>query len=478
MKSSRGLVSRCRFQFLCSTLALFAVLFSARSATPLDAPVYQVGETARVDVISTFAFVVIDPEKTDALKQKEAQRIPVIYRWNTNAVQDAIDRLRSLLATNHEDFMVALEGTFNRPTLGNQAVTNQRFRRFVSSFQNAHKGFPLSSNLARAWALGQPDGEFTAPLEERLQVAMARPLRPDEQPNEAKIGWQVKLVPSDATSALAALDVNRARAIARSNVIALTKFRQEFRNEFLPPEKPLGRFLAPFIRPNCFPEAALTREAREKAIGNISSINRYEPGDVIVRAGDVVTAGSKAALDEFRARLAMLRGPEPVAIPVPPSPSIVPWVWAAGATVLALSTALFFWRRSRRQFAALALVPESLGHDAVLALRNDPVIRARLLEHLTRLLGHSVVQRLFAQRGQLLGTQQTAIAQTAELEERLEKVRTNMQERFHAYEQRIADLEKELAAAEEQNRDLIRAKIALAKQELEAERARNPADWN
>jgi hypothetical protein len=273
--------------------------------------------------------------------------------------------------------------------------------------------------------------------------------------------------------------VERTRGINRSNVVALNKLQQNFRNSFPQEQKAIGRFLAPFIRANCFPEAALTHEARQKQIGNLSSVNRYDPGDVIVRAGDVVTSGTKAALDEFRARLAMLRGPEPVSAPVailPISPN--PWWWAGGAVLFALGAAIFFWWRARRRVASLALVPESVGPETVAALRNDPVIRARLIEHLTRVLGQSVVQRLFAQRGQLLNAQHEATAQTAELEQRLEKVQTNVQERFRVYETRIAGLEKELAAAEEQNRDLIRAKIALAKQELEAERARSPVDWN
>jgi hypothetical protein len=469
-------VSCSLFRFFCALAFGLAALMSAQSASSADAPVYQVGETARVDVVSTFSFVVVDPEKTEALQLKEAVRIPVIYRWNTNAARLALGNLRDTFTANRQDFAAAIESTFNRQAVAERALTNQRFRRLVSNFQSAHKGFPISSNLARAWALGENDGDHVAPFEERLQLAMARFIRPDEQPDEAKIGWQLKIVPGDATTTPSIAEIQRVRAVGRSNVIAITKLRQEFRNGFPQEQKAMGRFLAPFIRPNCFVEAALTHEMRQKQIGNLSSVNRYEPGDVIVRAGDVVTGGTKAALDEFRARLAMLRGPE--LVQRVPAPSLAAWWCAGGITALALTAALFFWSRARRHVGSLALVPESLGHDTVVALRNDPVIRARLLEHLTRLLGQSVVQRLFAQRGQLIDTQETATAQTAELEQRLEKVQTNVQERFRVYETRIAGLEKELAAAEEQNRDLIRAKIALAKQELEAERARNPVDWN
>ncbi len=471
-------MSRSLFKVFSALVIWLAAFLSARSANTSDVPVYQVGETARVDVVATIAFVVLDPEKTEALQQKEVVRVPVIYRWNTNATQLALGSLRESFATNREEFIAAIERNFNRETIAERALTNQRYRRLVGNFQNAHKGFPLSSNLARAWALGDNDTEFVAPFEERLQMVMTRFIRPDEQPAEAKIGWQVKLVPTDGVASLTTNEVERTRGINRSNVVALTKLRQDFRNAFPQDQKAMGRFLAPFIRANCFPEAALTREARQQQVGHLSSVNRYEPGDVIVRAGNVVTSGAKAALDEFRARLAMLRGPEPVAVPPLPVPSMASWWWAGGAALFALSAALFFWWRARRRIASLALVPESVGPETVAALRNDPIIRARLIEHLTRVLGQSVVQRLFAQRGQLINAQHEATAQTAELEQRLEKVQTNVQERFRVYETRIAGLEKELAAAEEQNRDLIRAKIALAKQELEAERARSPVDWN
>jgi hypothetical protein len=156
----------------------------------------------------------------------------------------------------------------------------------------------------------------------------------------------------------------------------------------------------------------------------------------------------------------------------------VPWVIVGAVSVVALGVVAVFLVRSRRQNMALALLPESLGQEAAVALRNDPIIRARLVEHLTKLLGQSAVQRLIAQRSQLLNENQSAAVQTGEIEARLEKVQAQMVEKFQGYEKRIGELEKELASAEEQNRDLIRAKIALAKQELEAELANGRVNWN
>ncbi len=464
---------RCR-----SIFSLVAVIstggFVAFADNFSKVPQYRVGEAAREEVVATLSVAAIDPEKTEALRQKEMPRFPVIYRWNTNAVEEAVTHLRDAFATNRQNFVVALRSSFNRSVLDDRGLTNQRFHRLLSSYQSAHKAFPLSSNLAVAWARGEADDEHIAPFESHLRGVMNRYFRADEQPPEAKIGWQVKLVPSDATSPLLPAQVQQTRSIARSNVLALGKIRFDYRNELSPESRAVAKFASSFLEPTCIPDVVLTRELRDKEVGTLSHVNRYEPGDIIVRKGEIVTAGTKAALDELRGKLALIQGPTAtMSVTVR---STAPWLIAGATILLAMGTTLFLWVRYRRKTVALALMPESLGQEAAVAVKNDPVIRARLTEHLTRLLGQSVVQRLLAQRGQLIKTQETAAVQTEELEQRLEKVQSDMQERFGAYEDRIAELEKELAAAEEQNRDLIRAKIAVAREELERARAR--VNWN
>jgi hypothetical protein len=466
-----------RFRLLLSGLCVFSAgagIAFANNASKV--PQYRVGDKAQADVVATIRVAAVDPEKTAALREKEAPRVPVIYRWNTNAIEEAVLELRDAFATNRQNFVVPLQKSFNRSVLEDRHLTNQRFSRAIHSFQSAHKSFPLSSNLAVAWARGEPDDEYIAPFEAYLRKAMNHYLRPDEHPPEAKIGWQVKLVPSDATSPLQPPAVQRTRGIARSNVIAIGKVRFEYRDETSPEPRAIGKYALSFLQPTCIADAALTREWRDREVGTLTSVNRYEPGDIIVRKGETITPATKAALDEFRGKLALIQGP--TTGPALGSRPLTPWLIAGGATLLALVTALVLWLGFRRKTMALALVPESLGQETAAAVKNDPVIRARLTEHLTRLLGQSVVQRLLSQRGQLIKTQEAAVQQAEELGQRLEKVETDMQERFGAYEQRIVELEAELEAAEEQNRDLIRAKIAIAKEELERERAKARVDWN
>jgi len=61
----------------------------------------------------------------------------------------------------------------------------------------------------------------------------------------------------------------------------------------------------------------------------------------------------------------------------------------------------------------------------------------------------------------------------SELERRLEHLHTPLQERISAYEKRIAELEQELAAKGEENRELIGARIAVTRQQLHVERERS-----
>ena len=118
---------------------------------------------------------------------------------------------------------------------------------------------------------------------------------------------------------------------------------------------------------------------------------------------------------------------------------------------------------------AETIVVPHLTHEAALPPADA---RERLLPHLAHLLKDKLVRRLISQRSELLDTQQKAAADIAEMEARLAKIHAPLQERLRAYEQRISELEKELAQKGEENRELIRAKIQIAREHLAAAK-----DW-
>ena len=115
--------------------------------------------------------------------------------------------------------------------------------------------------------------------------------------------------------------------------------------------------------------------------------------------------------------------------------------------------------------------PERVG-------RLPATMRAVLIPQLARMMMNRLVQALFAQRESLIDTQAEATRRMAELEERIGRAQTTVERRFAAYEGRIAELESQLTAKEEENRELMRVNFQLAKKALEAENGPQPARVN
>ncbi|HET7536741.1 MAG TPA: hypothetical protein VFJ90_09820, partial [Candidatus Didemnitutus sp.] len=161
------------------------------------------------------------------------------------------------------------------------------------------------------------------------------------------------------------------------------------------------------------------------------------------------------------------------------------WI-AVVLTVVCLALLLILWRLRARPSNALVL-----AHPGAMAAGTDPAgaddvwrTRALIAEDKAQraqeairsgALGwmkEKIFQVLSRQRTELLTAQQRAGQEMLELEQRLEQLHAPLQERIHAYEKRIEELEKDLAAKGEENRELIGARIAAAKQRLSTERER------
>ena len=105
-------------------------------------------------------------------------------------------------------------------------------------------------------------------------------------------------------------------------------------------------------------------------------------------------------------------------------------------------------------------------------------VQPNLESHLVEALKDAVVQELANQRRALLAGQQQAAAELTELARRLESVQTPMLERLRAYEQRIQDLEKELSEQSKENRELLKLKIDLLREQIEKERGHSRINFN
>ena len=91
------------------------------------------------------------------------------------------------------------------------------------------------------------------------------------------------------------------------------------------------------------------------------------------------------------------------------------------------------------------------------AHRATAVVREGLMPQFVRLMREKVLQRLSSQRAHLIDSHVTGTMQVLELEERLEKIQSQFHTRLTAREQRVTDLEKELAAKDGFIRELLKA---------------------
>jgi hypothetical protein len=104
--------------------------------------------------------------------------------------------------------------------------------------------------------------------------------------------------------------------------------------------------------------------------------------------------------------------------------------------------------------------------------RAQAMIRTGVLPHLRQWLKQKLVRQLVADRTRLLETQQAAVHKVRAVEERLSRLEREILLQNDTYQARIEALTRELLTAKEENRELIRARIAQVKAEMQAARAR------
>jgi hypothetical protein len=235
----------------------------------------------------------------------------------------------------------------------------------------------------------------------------------------------------------------------------------------------LAKSIASNLQANVLYDEALTREERRAIVGSISSIDRYRAGQALIRQGDVVTPAARAALDQLRAI-----SPEGVSVvetlPVAaPAPTIVmreaePWYGGTGTliavSILVLALAILFLARRVRH--THQVVQHSTALTVMQAEREgvpgDNPERAQIVE---RALRDAVVQSLYGQRQQLAAQNRQATEKLEDLEARISRLQPQIRAKLRAYEDRIAELEGELAFVRAESRERLREQIEDTRRE-------------
>jgi hypothetical protein len=532
---------------------------------------YQVGDRATANVVTPVQLVVIDQERTEALRREEAQRVPAIFRFNTNAAAEAELKMLTAYTAAKEGFLKAVERTYKKRVLDEAIIAQDQFGRVVSNYQKQNRSFPLSTNLAITWALGESDQTLLEDFVLALIGATGGYLRPDNLSANAKLGPQhARVVRVGSTNALSDLDAALAQSVAvhKSNFVAVGQMRKELQGKFGPAEQWVGKFLAGFVRENCVCEENLTWQSRNRRTDPILTADTYEAGTIIVKAGALIDLKTKAALDELARRTEadevkaqaaeQGRKAEAMAAELKRSAAEERRKADAAAAELAHLTAeqgrqaealvsdltrafaqqqkkteaeaaelkkaamaaqlqrlkaeeryrirmisvlvgaaaamFALWLILRRRQGTTNLLPMVSGEASAVKQLSDtvvacpacqepismpaPVMRERLLHELARWVKQEFLRRLVGSNKALRETQRLAALQVAELERRLGEIKGPIHERLKVYEERILELERELAAKGAENRELLKATIRIARERLEARRIQDGVAWN
>lgn len=486
-------------------LVLAAALPPVFSMSARQAADYQLGDKAEEDIVATSAISAVDPAGTEALREKEAMRVPAMVRFDTNAAAELEAKFRTLFSRTRQNFLESVEKDFGHRKLSDQELASFRFESLTILFEKQNRLFPLATNRAALWASGDADEGYEDSLASTLGQAVAAPIRPEPLPKDIKIGYTVRLIPvGDFKESFTVQAAERqSRNFSRSNFVTLADAKKKFLSVFPTEERDVAKYLVTLLRPNCIVDEGITRSLRAKRTEGLWSVSKYEPGQIIVRRGQVIDSKIKAALDQLKEKavvgqLQELQARQQTAVGQlqqlvatdrakgAQAQEHVRWlIGLLGAVVFILAVAI--WQLARRK-QTVALVPAANGgalewqERALVAEQQTEKLQAAarsgLLAHLSHWLSRMLTQRLISQRRLLLDTQSNAAAEMAELEARLEKVQAPLQDRLAAYEKRIAELEKELAVRGEENRELLKAKIEMMRRQLEAEREKNRLEFN
>lgn len=445
------------------------------------------GRAQSPEAASQFAPVdleVIDVEATVAIASKAGERVPIVLIHDPGVALVVSGTFDEAFTGTRRDFLDRMEAQMGARVLDGAAVATQAFRDFRADFQAANTRFPVAPALAQTWARGF-DGE---PVRERIG-RLLQAIERDQLIGQIRPASSIFVVDLGAAGPVRTWGevAPRARAVDPSVVLTIPAAGELLRRTTDPLDRSAEGYLAGLLRSNVAEDAYLTGLLLGERLGEAAVRRTIVRGTRLTEDGRPLDAWAALALGQLgRLGIQPLDAPPSAAAPPasvaasqPELPAtgaaaggfaLPPWVWliagivictTAAATILALVLA-------RRRAAGGLMVMDRPGGSAAEGAVGHPVREWR----------ERIVRALFTQRSVLLANEQAASRRVQEMEERLARLQPAIAEKIRGYEQRIEALEKEIAERDAETRDLLRAKLVLARKELEAEVARNRLTWN
>ena len=256
-----------------NTLILFlaAILLAA---LPLRAavPDYKLGDTAQEDVIMPVTLNVLNAEATETLKNREASRVPLVFKINTNATDEAEFALRDAFHSARTNFEDALHRTMKGKPDNERVVGSVLFDQAVMSAQRRVGSFPLLEQLAPLWARDESDAAMQSILVRQLREVMSRPVVAG-RPEGFNSKNSIRLVDVDALDeTLTTKDVEQRGYVVRGEqVLRLTDARSQIRTNIFAQLKAAGGYLASFVHTNAMEDVETASSRLDKTINETNA---------------------------------------------------------------------------------------------------------------------------------------------------------------------------------------------------------------
>lgn len=460
---------------------------------------------AKSDMYAPSDFVVVDVERSMRVFSAQGEPVPLVVRVNTHATSLMVEQLNEAFDLAREAFLSALEEAYGARQIEIRRINSAKFRSFQNEFQSANPLFPVNLVLAQSWAKGY-DGISTR---DRLASAMTSVTREYYLADFAEdTVLFIASTPEDAVVRSWSDAAQTVRLADHGEILGIEEAGFLVRRSLDALDRSVGGFVTGLLRPTVAVDEHLTGLLMRERLGDRVVMKKFNEGDFIVRAGEPLDRWTSLAIETVermgldtpevisaveKVVVEVNEPPVPVSVEVPEeivAPLSPPPVEAQS------TTARSFWQLLDKPFVAGGLAGGLVGCLGLavwmLFLRKGPGstslvvqsqgqpsdLREAIVPHLARELKNRLVSVLFAQRHALLENEEAASERVREMEARLARLQPAIAEKIRSYEQRIENLEKEIEEKDQETRDLLRAKLVLARKELDAEISRNRIDWN
>jgi len=462
---------------------------------------YRVGDIAVADIATPLALDVPDAAATAQLQSAKGTEFPALFRGFPEASNLMTSDFLVAFEQARTNFLAELASAFQAAPVAETVFASADFGRLVTVCGVKNKNFPVTDELAAAWARGDRAQAIQEKLLAALQRAAGGCILPEALPKSLVIGATIRLVSvTNLEQKLSVAVVETSPLVPAAGMVTLADAQAQFRRKFPAGQELLARALADLLKPNCYFDAPFTQLMRGTAVCQLTVADHFDAGDVIVHRGEKIDAKMLAALalrnEKLKANAAVVTSvvanPPAPASASPPPPRVRIVVAPVAATPPAIVSVKAANRHTRLILMLAAISFGALivaGWQVYCRRRPDasasptlqvqlPLPEASRLEispQVAQVVQDAVLQELAAQRRNLLLAQAAATEEVTALVQRLDELQLPLQKRLHSYETRIQALEKELSERSEANRELVQMKIEVIRLRLESERTTTTA---